>query len=367
MNPTDPLNGTYGAKATAGEVKTWLRHYWESTFSPKMDTVPTPVCIWGTHGIGKTEIVTDLAREMGIAFAYLAPAQFEEMGDLLGMPYVTKEGQTSFAAPDWVPQEPGPGVLLIDDVNRADDRILRGIMQLLQRHELMSWELPEKWHIVMTANPEGGDYSVTPLDASFITRMHHVSLQWDLASWVRWAEGKSVDERAIQFVMMHPEVVDGRQTTPRTLASFFSQLQGLENWRAAQPLIRLLAEGALSKDAALAFLQYVRHEMGTLILPEAMATTDHVQQLGANVQALTAGPPRRIDLLSAYLQRLEQWVSEPDHVLSAQVSTNLKYWLTQTWIPEDLRFQLARQLSETNRKGIQSVLADPEVARLLLG
>ena len=38
---------------------------------------------------------------------------------------------TVFAPPAWVPTADGPGILLLDDVNRADDRILRGLMQLL--------------------------------------------------------------------------------------------------------------------------------------------------------------------------------------------------------------------------------------------
>ena len=63
------------------------------------------------------------------------------MGDLLGMPdieIIDGKKQTVFEAPSWVPKEEGPGILLIDDVNRADDRILRGIMQLLQNYELAS-------------------------------------------------------------------------------------------------------------------------------------------------------------------------------------------------------------------------------------
>ena len=57
--------------------------------------------------------------------------------------------ETIFIPPKWVPREPGPGILVIDDLNRADDRILRGMMQLLQNFELFaSWRLPPKWQIV---------------------------------------------------------------------------------------------------------------------------------------------------------------------------------------------------------------------------
>jgi hypothetical protein len=51
---------------------------------------PTPVCIWGTHGLGKTDMVKDYANKRNWDFRYIAPAQFEEMGDLHGMPYISE-------------------------------------------------------------------------------------------------------------------------------------------------------------------------------------------------------------------------------------------------------------------------------------
>ena len=165
------------------------------------------------HGIGKTQLIKEYAQRNGYHFRYIAPAQFEEMGDLVGMPKITtKESghtETSIVPPSWVPQQDGPGIFLIDDVNRADDRILRGIMQLLQDHELVSWKLPSKWMIVLTANPDGGDYSVTPMDDAMLTRMMHVTLEFDVKSWAKWAELSNVDPRGIAFVLAYPEIVTG--------------------------------------------------------------------------------------------------------------------------------------------------------------
>ena len=112
------------------------------------------------------------------------------MGDLHGMPIVvdpdkriTGDEYTVYSPPDWVPKEEGPGILLLDDINRADDRILRGCMQLLQNFELFSWHLPDKWQIVATANPEGGDYSVTPMDDAMLTRFYDTSLNFVSKIW----------------------------------------------------------------------------------------------------------------------------------------------------------------------------------------
>ena len=205
----------YGEKVNANHLKRILDHiFLRNDAIAETGSRGTPICIWGTHGLGKTHIVTDFARERNWKFAYCAPAQFEEMGDLHGMPVtmdpdpnVVGDERTVYLPPDWVPTEEGPGILLLDDINRADDRILRGCMQLLQNFELFSWHLPKRWQIVATANPEGGDYSVTPMDDVMLTRMLHATLKFDPRIWAEWAAGAGVDPRGIAFVLTYPEAV----------------------------------------------------------------------------------------------------------------------------------------------------------------
>src|SRR5512142_782546 len=147
------MPASLGAQLTARQLVTTLDHIFAANeAAERAGGRSTPVCVWGPHGIGKTMIVEDLARGHGWDFAMLSPAQFEEMGDLNGLPVLTDDGRTAFAPPAWVPRHEGPGVLLIDDINRADDRILRGLMQLLSEGQLASWALPPRWQIVATAN-----------------------------------------------------------------------------------------------------------------------------------------------------------------------------------------------------------------------
>ncbi|MEM9931909.1 MAG: AAA family ATPase, partial [Bacteroidota bacterium] len=142
-----------------------------------------PVCLWGRHGIGKTTLIKDWAAAKGWPLVMISPAQFEEMGDLLGLPYLQEEGDrktTVLAPPQWAPQAAGPGVLLLDDFNRADGRIIRGLMNLLLEGQLNSWRLPAGWKIVLTANPEEQEYIVTPLDEAILGRMLHLEVTFSL-------------------------------------------------------------------------------------------------------------------------------------------------------------------------------------------
>lgn len=77
----------YGAKVYSEKLKEVLNHmFMRNDELNKQGKRGTPMCIWGTHGLGKTQIVTDFAMEQNWKLAYCEPAQFEEMGDLHGIP-----------------------------------------------------------------------------------------------------------------------------------------------------------------------------------------------------------------------------------------------------------------------------------------
>lgn len=347
---------TYGAAGNSEDVQKMLRFLLAPTFRGERAEPPAPLCIWGRHGIGKTRIVRDLARDMGAKFAYLAPAQFEEMGDLVGMPQVDG-GVTRFAPPDWAPREEGPGILLIDDVNRADDRILRGLMQLLQNYELVSWRIPPRWHIVLTANPDGGDYSVTPMDDAILTRMMHVTLEWDAGAWARWADREGVDPRGIAFVAAHPELADGARTTPRTLVQFFQEISPIADLSKELPLVRLLAEGCLDEDATAAFLAFVRTGLQGAVEPEEILGAVSFEGLESRLN--------RLDMQSIAVSRLLSHLEKGKSWTPAQLD-NLERFLLLDFIPADIRFRLAQSLANSRHPEMRSVAGRPAVGKFLL-
>jgi len=79
---------TYGAELDALTLQRILTHVFRTNLADEESTGarPTPVCIWGSHGIGKTSLIKEFAHRNGWKFRYCAPAQFEEMGDLHGLP-----------------------------------------------------------------------------------------------------------------------------------------------------------------------------------------------------------------------------------------------------------------------------------------
>ena len=268
--------GDYGRKMNTDSIKNVLTKMMLNNVRLAELGRPTiPICIWGSHGLGKTATVRDICAEpdKNWDYKYVAPAQFEEMGDLHGFPVreVNKDGVgvMKYYPPEWVPRDvpASAGVLLVDDVTRADPRIQNGLMQLFQDGELAGWKLPKKYMIIATANPaSSGDYSVGELDPAQMTRMLHVELIFEMAAWVRWAETREnnsqkqrVDPRCVAWMKNHagnylanPEKY--KRTTPRSLDQFFTQIGEIKDWLKNIDLVQTYAYAAVDKDVADDFL-----------------------------------------------------------------------------------------------------------------
>ena len=165
----DFTRGCYGPKLKSSEVKQWLIDSIHENLKRKEGRFT--LNLWGPPGVGKTSLVKFLENEKvefdgkefdGLKIVDIPIAQVEEMGDILGLPETFIEMErgsgdkkwfmksfvddmmkagwvptdrmpvTRYAPPSWVPTEECPGIILFDDGNRASQRIMKGIMQLVQ-------------------------------------------------------------------------------------------------------------------------------------------------------------------------------------------------------------------------------------------
>ena len=363
----------YGPKGNSKEIENILTHIFNvNNEISNPDIKPTPLCIWGTHGLGKTEMVRDYAKSRGWKFNYIAPAQFEEMGDLHGMPYVSESPQgvkrTLFSPPDWVPIEEGPGILLIDDINRADDRILRGCMQLLQNYELSSWKLPQKWQIVSTANPEGADYSVTPMDDAMLTRMIHTTLIFNHKVWAEWAIRSGIDKRGISFVLTYPELINTDRTTPRSLTQFFDLIKNIENLKENINLVLSLALSTLDEVSASSFVNFVNDDLQKLIEPEEILNSNNFNDIKNRIKLLSKDSEgeKRIDRLSTITTRLYLHITSPAYKIQTNHSENLILFFLLDYLPKDLSMSLYMDLLKSSNEKIKKMLRDKRLATFLI-
>jgi hypothetical protein len=354
----------YGSSLTANEITNFLTHIYGVNVNTA--NIIKPVCIWGKPGIGKTQLIKDFAKENGYDFAYCAPAQFEEMGDFHGIPYVLN-GKTVYNTPNWVPTgSDKPGILLIDDFNRADDRILRGLMQLLQNNSLMSWTLPDNWNIICTANPEGSDYSISNLDDAMLTRMMHITMRFEPKEWARWALKNKVDERGIDFVLTYPEMADGKLTNPRTLTSFFAHTKQIVDLKKSINHVHIIASSLLDRETTGAFATFVQGELNKLVTPEEIINSKDFTIIEKKIRSLCLTSSNiRIDILSAMTTRMLIYLKDENY--SNSDFSNLLNFLLMDFLPNDLRTAFHLDLIGLKDSKINKLLANKTLTKLLVG
>lgn len=365
----------YGQKMNSRQLKNILAHIFRCNdglySSGKRGT---PVMIWGHHGLGKTQLVTDFTRENGWKLAYCAPAQFEEMGDLHGIPTEITSANSSgdkymiYSPPEWVPKTEGPGILLLDDINRADERILRGIMQLLQNFELMSWMLPPKWQIVCTGNPDTSDYSVTPMDDAMLTRLLHTTMVFDVRAWAEWATAAGIDKRCISFVLTYPESITGKRTTPRSLVQFFDQIAGISDFKSEIELITALAMSSLDDNTVATFTCFVNDDLQQLIDPEEILQTTKISTIAKRISELifSSNGVKRLDRIATICSRLYLHLVSNKYKPGKNDAENLQEFFLIKEIPSDLKMSLYIDLQREARQEVRDMLDDKRLATLLV-
>lgn len=381
----------------------------EETGRPK-----TSIEIIGESGIGKTSAVLQYCKENDLDCVKLNLTQIEELGDLIGFPvkefmvvdengneewvqqdvldsylgagHKTVPGQKprmSYATPEWLPDGSKGGILLLDDWNRADQRFIQAIMELIDRGEYISWSLPKGWTIMLTANPDNGDYNVNSIDNAQRTRFVSLNLDFDHKIWAEWAEAAGIDGRCINFVLMYPEVVKkeaGVQTiNARSLVTFFNAISGMDNFQTAENLanILLIASGCFSSKENVVgqlFTTFINNKLDTLIQPDVMLEGDW-KEVSKEMRDLVGRQDKgtyRADIAGTLTIRFMNYVmwklDKKDIDTKALVTRVLEIVNNKDGdlLSMDLIFQLCKKLVANYPQQCQPLLADPKLMKVLL-
>ncbi len=200
-----------------------------------------PILLEGPTGIGKSEIIRSVSEELGIAQVVLDLSLLEPP-DLVGLPILVDQ-RTTYACPKLLPTN-GAGILLLEELNRAERYIQQPALQLLTTRRLHEYVLPEGWLACAAINPEDGEYQVTPLDPALRARFLNLRVRADRPSWLDWAEAHGIHPAILTLGRTHDRFLD--ETPPRTWTYVSQLLQTLtpHEYR-NEPLVRATLGGYL--------------------------------------------------------------------------------------------------------------------------
>ena len=168
------------------------------------------VMIWGPPGVGKSSIVSTVARRsdlevIDVRLSQLAPT------DLRGLP-VPADGVSRWFPPEFLPRD-GNGILFLDELNMAAPTMQGVAQQLILDRRVGSYTLPDGWFVWAAGNRKEDRASVFEMPAPLANRFVHVEVEPDLESFRKWAMTPAqsgrlpIDERIAAFLAFRPQLL----------------------------------------------------------------------------------------------------------------------------------------------------------------
>ena len=373
------------------------------------DAGQTPIAIsfTGEHGIGKTSLVEQVAKKRGMTLTKLSLHELEEVGDLIGYPVkeykvvekktgksgwvaadvlervdrekfnVTNESRMGYAKPAWVPQYNENGcILLLDDYARSSQMMIQATMELINTGRYVSWSLPKYTTLVLTQNPDNGEFNVNSLDPAQRTRFMNYELKFDIDDWAKWAESVELDSRAINFALQFSNELFKPQNNvtiacPRSYVTFCKAISGIKNWNTDLKHILLISKGCFDdQDNAVGriFSVFINNELDKLISPKDVFEKSWEYVGRKLTEATNKDGNYRASVASMMATRIVNYIDayfdKPGYV-SAPIMERLEEMFEHKSFPEDLLFFIVKSVVSRHKKQAIRLLQNPEISNRL--
>lgn len=168
----------------------------------------TPVMLWGPPGVGKSQMVAQVAAHHHVSVIDIRLSQMEP-SDLRGIPFRV-DGNVEWAVPAILPHEERhgrQGILFLDEITSAPPSVSAAAYQLILDRRLGEYQVPSGWAIFAAGNRQGDRGVTYAMPAPLANRFSHFEVETHLDDWAAWAYGNGIDERIIAFLRFRPELL----------------------------------------------------------------------------------------------------------------------------------------------------------------
>ncbi|EDN67145.1 conserved hypothetical protein [Beggiatoa sp. PS] len=168
----------------------------------------TPVMLWGPPGVGKSQIVAQVAAKHNAPIIDIRLSQMEP-SDLRGIPFRVGE-HVEWAIPAILPnveRHGTVGILFLDEITSAPPSVSAAAYQLILDRRLGEYFVPDGWAIIAAGNRQGDRGVTYTMPAPLANRFSHFDVDVYLDDWVLWAYKNNIDEKVIAFLRFRPELL----------------------------------------------------------------------------------------------------------------------------------------------------------------
>ncbi len=219
----------------------------------------------GSHGALKEVAWDQWARATGrepgqprpdLEVIHLTIPQMEAE-DFTGVPWhrrVSGEGEPEDRATSWAPvdflRRPRPVVLFLDEVNAAEVRVQKVLLQIVQERKVFNVALAPGTAVVLAGNRSQDRAALKTVPFPLGNRCAHYAFEPTAEAWLAWAEAEGLPEGLRAFVAQHresalhaydPDDPSLAQLTPRSLEGAARAILAVERlglpWREAEEAV----------------------------------------------------------------------------------------------------------------------------------
>ncbi len=228
-----------------------------------------PILLMGAPGIGKTQIMEQIARECKVGLVSYTITHHTRQS-AVGLPFIKEKtfGQETFSVTEYTMSEIiasvyekmektglKEGILFIDEINCVSETLAPMMLQFLQGKTFGNQKVPEGWVIVTAGNPPEYNKSVREFDVVTLDRIKRIDVQPDFEVWKEYAYEQGIHPAVISYLELRRKnfyrmenTVDGR---------IFATARG---WEDLSRLIQVYETLGKEVDREVVY-QYIQHPM----------------------------------------------------------------------------------------------------------
>ena len=223
-----------------------------------------PVFIWGAPGIGKSSLVEQFAKTVGLPCVSLLGSQLAPE-DIIGIPQV-RDGVSEFLPPKMIARKE-PYVLFLDELNACSHEVQKAFYSLIYEKRVGEYHLPEGSIVVGAGNRTQDSAIVKTMSSALVNRMFHVQMKADAGQWLEWAYENGLHPWVIDYITQRPDHLfsvppktEEPFSTPRSwhMLSDILKEYGAGEKELPEDTLRMLVYGCVSASHAGMFVAYTK-------------------------------------------------------------------------------------------------------------
>ena len=178
-----------------------------------------PVLLMGPPGVGKTQIMEQVAAETGVGLvAYTITHHTRQSA--VGLPFIEKRtyGGREYSVTEYTMSEIlasvyelmektglKEGILFLDEINCVSETLAPMMLQFLQCKTFGNQRLPEGWLIAAAGNPPEYNRSVRDFDVVTLDRVKRIDVREDFTVWKEYARAKGLHGAVVSYLDIKKE------------------------------------------------------------------------------------------------------------------------------------------------------------------